>query len=77
MTGVQTCALPICHLAAFIDSGEVNIFDFVNEKELEQVKSAIIKIGDERLTPLKTELGDSFTYGKIRMAVAYLKKVTI
>ncbi len=65
------------HLAAFIDSGEVNIFDFVNEKELEQVKSAIIKIGDERLTPLKTELGDSFTYGKIRMAVAYLKKVTI
>jgi hypothetical protein len=65
------------HLAAFIESGEVNIFDFVNEKELEQVKSAINKIGDERLTPLKTELGDSFSYGKIRMAVVYLKRVAI
>jgi hypothetical protein len=62
------------HLAEFIPSGEVNVFDFVTEKELEKVKTALAKLGDERLTPLKAELGDSFSYGKLRMAVSYLKK---
>jgi nucleoside-triphosphatase THEP1 len=62
------------HLAEFVQSGEVNIFDFVNKQELEEVKAAITKLGDERLTPLKTELGDSYSYGKVRMAVSYLKK---
>ncbi|MFI5163659.1 MAG: helix-turn-helix domain-containing protein [Bacteroidia bacterium] len=61
------------HLAEFIQSEEVNVFDFVNEQQIEKVKDTLAKLGDERLTPLKIELGDSFSYGKIRMAVAYLK----
>ena len=61
------------HLAEFVQSGEVNAFDFVNEQELEKVKTVLAKLGDERLTPLKTELGDSFSYGKLRMALEYLK----
>lgn len=61
------------HLSEFVQSGEVNVFDFVNKQELEKVKAALDKLGDERLTPLKNELGDEFSYGKIRMAVSYLK----
>ena len=61
------------HLAEFVQSGEVNVFDFINEHEFEKVKIALAKLGDERLTPLKNELGESFSYGKIRMAVSYLK----
>lgn len=61
------------HMAEFVQSGELNVFDFINTHEFEKVKLALAKLGDERLTPLKNELGDTFSYGKIRMAVKYLK----
>jgi hypothetical protein len=62
------------HLTEFISNGELNIFDFVSKKELEEIKRAQEKTGDERLTPIKNELGDDFSYGKIRMALGYLKR---
>ena len=62
------------HLAEFVKNGELDVFDFINKQELEKIKSALNKLGDERLTPLKNELGDEFSYGKIRMGVSYLKK---
>ena len=46
----------------------------MNEQELEKVKAAVTKIGAERLTPLITELGSEFSYGKLRMALEHLKK---
>jgi hypothetical protein len=61
------------HLSEFVQSGEVNVFDFVSKNELEKVKVAMAKIGDERLTPLINELGSAFNYGKLRMALMYLK----
>jgi ATP-dependent DNA helicase RecQ len=61
------------HLSEFVQSGEVNVFDFVTKKELEKAKAAINKIGGERLTPLIAELGGEFGYGKLRMALMYLK----
>lgn len=67
MTTIET------HLSEFVQSGEVNVFDFVNKSELEKVKVAMKKIGDERLTPLIAELGPQFNYGKLRMALMYLK----
>lgn len=60
------------HLAEFVQSGEVNVFDFVNKEELDSVKTALAKLGNERLTPIKNELGDRFSYGKIKMAISYL-----
>jgi PIF1-like helicase/Helix-turn-helix domain/UvrD-like helicase C-terminal domain len=62
------------HLAEFISSGEVTIFDFLTKQELDKIQHAAAKIGDERLTPLITELGPAFSYGKLRMALSYLKK---
>lgn len=61
------------HLAEFISSGEINVFDFMNEVLLKKIKSAGEKVGYDKLTPLKTELGDEASYGQIRMAVNYLK----
>jgi ATP-dependent DNA helicase RecQ len=61
------------HLAEFVQSGEVNVFDFVTKKELEKAKAALEKLGDEKLTPLINELGSEFNYGKLRMALAFLK----
>lgn len=61
------------HMAEFVQSGEINVFDFINEHEFEKIRATVAKLGDERLTPLKIELGESFSYGKIKMAVNYLK----
>lgn len=61
------------HLSEFVHSGEVNVFDFVTQQELEKVKTALAKIGDQRLTPLINELGPEFNYGKLRMALGYLR----
>jgi len=62
------------HLAEFVKSGKVSIFDFISKPELEKIKAARKKLEEDRLTPLKNELGDAFSYGKIRMALGYLQK---
>ena len=59
------------HLASFIPSGEVKIDDFLNENELTEIKKVMDKFDNLQLSPLKSELGDKFTYGQLRMAMSY------
>jgi uncharacterized protein YpbB len=59
------------HLASFIRSGDVKIADFLNEIELAEIKKVIDKFDNLQLGPIKSELGDKFTYGQLRMAVSY------
>lgn len=61
------------HLAGFVSTGEVNIYDFLDEVLLEKIKTVALKTGFEKLSPIKNELGELATYGQIRMAVNYLK----
>jgi hypothetical protein len=46
------------HLASFITTGEVSITSFIKENELAEIQQAM----------------DKFTYGQLRMAVAYINK---
>jgi hypothetical protein len=62
------------HLAEYVTTGEVNIFDFVSEALLAEIKAAMAELETEQLNPLKAKLGDAVTYGQLRMAVNYLKK---
>lgn len=62
------------HLASFIPSGEVLVSDFVNEKDIAEIKAAIASLDTTQLTPLKQHFGDKFSYSTLRMAVAYLSK---
>lgn len=59
------------HLASFIPSGEVAIADFVKEDELAEIKKVIDKLATTQLGPLKSAVGDKFTFGQLRMAIAY------
>ena len=59
------------HLASFIPSGEVKIDDFLNENELTEIKKVMDKFDNLQLGPIKSELGDKFTYGQLRMAMSY------
>ena len=61
------------HLCDFIETGEVNVRDFVGDDLLEKIKSVADKIGFEKLSPIKAELGDLATYSQIRMALNYFK----
>lgn len=61
------------HLADFVLTNEVNVFDFVNEEQIQKIKTAVAKTGNTLLTPIKIEVGDEISYGQIRMALNYLK----
>ena len=63
------------HLALFIKSGEVNLFDFITEEQFQIIKVAIEKMGFENLTDLKRTTGDSISWGQLRMAVNYIKEL--
>ncbi len=61
------------HLALFIKTGEVNLFDFITEEQFQIIKTAVEKIGVENITELKKMVGDAISWGRLRMAVNYLQ----
>ncbi len=62
------------HLSHFITTGELNVHSFVSDKKLQAILKVIIEIGTEQLSPVKQLMGDEYSYGEIRMAMAYHKK---
>ncbi len=62
------------HLASFISTGEVSVNSFLKEVELAAIKTAMTDLDTNQLTPLKQHFGDQFSFGQLRMAVAYLSK---
>lgn len=63
------------HLAAFVEAGELDIYRLVPKSKLDKI-IATIKLSGQTvaLKPIKDLLDDEFTYGEIRMALAYYKK---
>ncbi len=62
------------HLCEFVSTADVNVFDFVTEIEVNKIKELAAKIGFDNFPKFKASLPNEFTYGKIRMALNYLKK---
>jgi hypothetical protein len=62
------------HLATYITSGEIDISSFLNDNELNEIKEIIDSLNTTQLTPIKQKVGDKFSYGQIKMAVAYFTK---
>lgn len=62
------------HLADFVFTGEVNVFDFITKEILEEVRSAVDQVGLESYTKIKQQVSDAVTFTHIRMACNYLKK---
>ena len=63
------------HLAMYIERGKLNISKFVPDSKIEKIAAVARKVGFDKMSPIKSELGDDFTFGEIRMALAYLKNV--
>jgi nucleoside-triphosphatase THEP1 len=66
------------HLSHFIATGELDVRKFISDKKLQEILKVIVEVGGEQLTPIKQLLGDDYSFGEIRMALAHHKmKLTI
>jgi ATP-dependent DNA helicase RecQ len=60
------------HLSNFIQTGELDITEFVIAEKIPIIQNAVESYGDEKLSPLKEILGDDYTYGEIKAVIAWL-----
>lgn len=61
------------HLAEFVLTGEVNAFDFLNKDQLLKIRKAADEVGYEYFSPIKQLVGDSISFGQIKIGLNYLK----
>lgn len=64
------------HLASFIPTGEIDIYTIMTKDDLHAIKLQIDKSNDFSVTSLRAFFGDRFTFGQLRMAIAYFQHTT-
>lgn len=62
------------HLSRFIQTGELDVFEFVNEDKIPAIKDAVESYGSAMLSPIKEVLGDAYTYGEIKAVIAWMNR---
>ena len=60
------------HLSNFVETGELDVSEFVIREKIPAIQNAVESYGNERLAPLKEVLGDAYTYGEIKAVIAWL-----
>ena len=56
------------HVADLISDGKLNFEDFISKEKVDAIISAAVRIKSFQLSAIKSELGDRFTYGEIKLA---------
>jgi hypothetical protein len=62
------------HLASFIPTGEVDIKELVPEYKMDRIAAVIKEVGGSVLGPIKSKLGDQYSFGEIRAMMSYLRQ---
>lgn len=63
------------HLSYYVTTGELDILNFVSEEKISNIKEVIGRLQTtDSLSNIKAALDDEYSYGDIRMVMAYLKK---
>jgi len=57
------------HVAELISEGKLDIKDFISQEKVMQILAAAAKIKSYQLGAIKSEVGDKFTYGEIKLAL--------
>jgi ATP-dependent DNA helicase RecQ len=60
------------HLSNFVETGELDVLEFVAEQKIPLIKDAVDSYGKEKLAPLKEILGDAYSYGEIKAVIAWM-----
>ena len=61
------------HLAHYISEGELDITDLIPKKKLKKAKRLINSADYERLSEVKDILGDDYSWGELRMILAWMQ----
>jgi hypothetical protein len=65
------------HLASFIATGEVSIYDLVSESKATKILEVLNEIGGNAALPIKEKLGDDYSYGEIRAVMNYRQWIQV
>jgi uncharacterized protein YpbB len=63
------------HLASFIPTGEIDIKELVPEHKIAPILTVIREIGGSALGPMKSRLGENYSFGEIRAVLHYSKQL--
>lgn len=71
------------HLAFYVEQGKLSIDEVMDVSKIPAIQQCIEKsnstgaqnLSSLLLAPIKEQLGENYTYGEIRMAIAHLKKI--
>ena len=62
------------HLSMFISTGELTLEEFVEENKIKNIIASYRKFKEEnKLKPIKEDLGDDYSYNEIRMVLDYIQ----
>lgn len=62
------------HIARYVESGELSIFDFVSEAKTAVILAAQMECSDNSLRTLKEHLGSEYSYEEIRLVLSTTSK---
>jgi ATP-dependent DNA helicase RecQ len=65
------------HLAFYVQRGQLPIDQLINTNKLQVIQSTIDSIGGMALSPIKEALGEEYSFGEIKMVLAYLNRMNI
>jgi ATP-dependent DNA helicase RecQ len=60
------------HLAFYVQQGTLSIDEVMDRTKIKDIQNAIEQTDGKALSPIKELLGDGYSYGEIRMTMAYL-----
>lgn len=60
------------HLAFYVQQGTLSIDEVMDKAKIKNIQRAIQQTDGKALSPIKDLLGDGYSYGEIRMTMAYL-----
>ncbi len=65
------------HLASFIPTGEISVYDLVPESKVTEILEVLNEIGGNAALPLKERLGDDYSFGEIRTVMNYRRWIPV
>jgi ATP-dependent DNA helicase RecQ len=65
------------HLSFFVQSGKLKLDQLMDISKLPRIREAIDRLGTDRLSPLKENLGDQYTYAEIKYVIAAMNCKTL
>ena len=61
------------HIGHYVATGEVDIATLVSQEKLETITATIKKEKSKKISVIKTALGQQYSYGEIKLTLAYLE----